>query len=87
MMAGYHLSQIEKGEYGTLSKVREEFEELCDAVLQDNRIMALCEVADMIGALEGWLEQYAPGFSWDDIFRMKAATRRAFADGTRKPRT
>jgi hypothetical protein len=83
---GYHAAHIERGEYGKLSKIREEFEELCDAVLQDNKVMALCELSDMLGAIEGWLEQNAPDITLHDLLAMKDATRRAFLDGTRTPR-
>lgn len=83
---GYHIAHIERGEYGKLSKIREEFEELCDAVMQGNGVMALCELADMLGAMEAWLEQNYRDFSLDHIVRMKDATRRAFEDGTRKSR-
>lgn len=83
---GYHKARIEPGEYGKLSKIREEFEELCDAVLQDNKVMALQELADMLGAMEGWLEANFKDVTLKDIFIMKKATRSAFEDGTRKPR-
>ena len=86
-MPGYHIAKIERGEYGKLSKIREEFEELCDAVNQGCTVMALCELADMMGAIRAWLERNAPGFTLGDLIVMADATDRAFKDGTRKPRT
>lgn len=84
---GYHLARIEKGEYGKLSKIREEFEELCDAVLQDNTVMAVNELSDMLGAMEGWMIENKISFTMEDLLVMMRATKRAFEDGTRKPRS
>lgn len=83
---GYHKARIERGEYGKLSKIREEFEELCDAVLQDNQVMALNEIVDLLGAIEGWMEQNPMGFSIEDMLKMARANAAAFKDGTRTPR-
>ena len=41
---GYHKVEIEKGELGEFSKIREEFEELQDAVGQDDSLLILCEI-------------------------------------------
>jgi len=38
----YHTREIEKGVLGEFSKIREEFEELEDAVLQGDSILTLC---------------------------------------------
>lgn len=81
---GYHLAPISKGAYGTSSKIREELEELEDSLAQNNRIMAACELADIVGAVKGLAENL--GFTWDDIMKMQEVTERAFKDGTRIPR-
>lgn len=79
----YHLKKIEKGVYGDVSKIREEFEELNDAIEQKNTIMVMCELADLVGAIEGYAEIVC-GISLHDIIIMKNATKRAFTTGHRK---
>lgn len=82
---GYHLRKIAtEGVYGQPSKIREELEELEEALEQENRIMALCELADLYGAIEGVANSL--GVSMKDVKNMAAATKRAFIDGTRKPK-
>lgn len=49
---GYHLKEIRKGVYGELSKVREEMDEMMDAVEQQSKILILIELCDYYGALE-----------------------------------
>lgn len=83
---GYHLREIPtKGTYGTPSKVREELEELEEALEQDNRLLALCELADLYGALEAVAE--TQGASMEDLRKMSDATKRAFRDGSRTSKT
>lgn len=81
---GYHLSQIPQGEYGELSKVQEEITEALDAEAQKNPVMVLIELADIVGAIEGYLETHHPTISMTDLVKMAAATRRAFQTGARK---
>lgn len=81
---GYHKTKIERGEFGELSKIREEFEELLDANAQSAKIMVLCELSDLIGAIEGYLKKYHPGFTMADLTQMSALTQSAFLDGSRK---
>lgn len=82
---GYHLRPIEtKGVYGETSKIREELEELEEALEQGNKILAHVELADLFGALEGVAEGL--GLSMLDVANMSEATRRAFSDGTRTPK-
>jgi hypothetical protein len=83
-MSGYHVREIPLGVYGQPSKIREELEELEDALGQENRIMALCELSDLYGALKGVAETL--GTNMTEVATMAAATERAFLDGTRKPR-
>lgn len=81
---GYHQANIPRGEFGEVSKIEEEVFELKDALAQNNRIMALLELADLVGAVEGFLEKHYPGFTIGDIGTMVAATKRAFQIGVRK---
>lgn len=81
---GYHLREIKKGEYGEISKIEEELDELKEALEQDNMIMAMCELSDVYGALVGYLEKYFPELTIEDLKTMSDATKRAFADGGRQ---
>lgn len=84
-MAGYHVADIPRGKFGEVSKIGEEFLELKDAVNQNNRIMALLELSDLIGAIEGFVEaEFGNTVSFDDLLKMKEATHRAFKEGKRK---
>lgn len=58
---GYHVRKIEKGTYGTLSKVVEELEEAIDAYEQGQDLMLLIELSDIIGAVEGVAKKYGMG--------------------------
>lgn len=49
---GYHKKNIEKGNIGEFSKIKEEFEELQDAFEQNDKILQICELTDLIGAIE-----------------------------------
>jgi len=82
-MSSYHLRPIViKGRYGTTDKVAEELDELNEALEQDNPILALCELADLYGAIEGVAETL--GVSMEAVAKMAAGTRRAFEAGERK---
>lgn len=80
---GYHIREIEKGTLGKASKIREELEELEDAECQGNKILAICELADIYGALEALATQKY-GLTMDDLQKMSEATAEAFRDGSRK---
>jgi phosphoribosyl-ATP pyrophosphohydrolase len=79
---GYHNKAIEKSEYGTFKKIREEFLELEDATEQNNKILAINELSDLIGAIEGYANSLS--ISLDDLIQMKELTKRAFENGVRK---
>lgn len=84
-MAGYHLTEIPRGEYGKLSKVIEEAMELKDAMEQGNKIMCLIELSDILGAIEGYLKmEYGNKIMLGHLEIMNAATKRAFESGHRK---
>jgi len=44
---GYHKRKIKKGKLGNFSKIREEFEELEDAVTQKISPLIICELCDI----------------------------------------
>ena len=79
---GYHKREIPKGEYGEFSKITEEYTELLDAYEQDDRILQLCELADLIGAIEAYSEVLL-GASLEDILKFMEKTKQAFVDGER----
>lgn len=81
---GYHLRDIPKGELGELSKVLEEVLEAQDGEEQSNKLLVLCELADIYGALRDYLQKKFPGFKMCDLKQMANATRRAFRSGRRK---
>jgi len=78
---GYHLKQIEKGNLGEISKIREEFEELMDANEQKNPVLEICELCDLLGAIEAYAKKW--NLTLRDLNNMKEATIKAFKDGTR----
>lgn len=79
---GYHKREIEKGTLGEFSKIREEFEELSDANEQDNPVLQICELCDMLGAIEAFAKKW--NLSIDDLMKMKSSTEQAFKDGSRR---
>lgn len=82
---GYHLKHIEKGQIGELSKIIEEVEELKDSWEQKNKVMALLELSDIIGAISYFLENhYSNKITVEDLITMSLATKRAFQSGKRK---
>ena len=81
--SGYHLTEIPKGTLGDMSKIEEEFAEFKDAMSQDNRIMALQELSDLIGAIEAFTVN-KHNVTLSDLIQMKNATKRAFESGHRK---
>lgn len=81
---GYHKAKIARGVYGEDSKIYEEVDEFADALDQNAQVMALVELADVIGAIEGWLEKHHPSITINDLVAMAAITRRAFETGKRE---
>jgi len=84
-MSGYHKKKITRGEFGTISKIIEEYEELIDAHEQGAKIMVLCELADLYGAMEGYIEREY-NLSMKDIEKMSSLTKKAFKDMVRVKR-
>lgn len=81
---GYHLTRITKGILGTSSKIQEELDELKDAESQDNKILVLCELADIVGAIDSYLCLRYNNITLKDLQIMSDATKRAFMNGQRK---
>jgi hypothetical protein len=82
-MAGYHVNEIPKGELGKLSKIQEELDELSDAEQQGVKILMLCELCDIVGAVEAYLKANFPGFGLHDLHQMAKLTAEAFKVGQR----
>jgi hypothetical protein len=82
----YHLRDIPRGEYGEFSKIAEEVAELEDSIEQGSRVMALNELSDLVGAIQGYLDKHHPGMEVDDLVFMAAITARAFKSGRRVAR-
>ena len=80
---GYHKKTIERHPFGTVGKIKEECEELLDAYEQDASILMLCELADLYGAMEGFLATRFPGIGMSDIRHMSNLTKSAFLEGER----
>lgn len=86
-MAGYHINELPRGEFGELSKVYEEIAELADAEEQGATLMLLQELSDTIGAIEGYLKKHHPSITLNDLIKMKDITKRAFEAGHRTPKS
>lgn len=84
MTIGYHLTRIPKGTLGEISKVQEELSEIIDALNQDNKVMALIELSDLIGAIKAFIiKNYNNSITIQDLERMADATKRSFESGER----
>jgi phosphoribosyl-ATP pyrophosphohydrolase len=77
----YHKRKIEKGVLGEFSKIQEEFEELLDAYEQDDAILQMCEMSDLIGAIELYAKKF--NLSLDDIIKFSNKTKQAFKENKR----
>jgi len=78
----YHTRHIPKGVYGELSKVFEEADELKDADEQGNPILVLNELADIVGAIDGFVNKYH-GMDIEDVIKMMRLNEKAFKSGHR----
>ena len=62
---------------------REEYEELTDAVNQGSKVMEICEMCDLIGAIKSYaFTQY--NLTLGDLIQFLEKTESAFKDGTRR---
>ncbi len=79
---GYHKVKIEKGVLGEYSKIKEEFEELTDAVNQNCKGLIICELCDLIGSIEEYIKKY--NLTLEDLKQFSDLTKEAFISGHRK---
>lgn len=79
---GYHKTKIPKGILGEFSKIEEEFLELKDAKEQGDKILILCEISDLFGAIEEYIKKW--NLTLYDIKQFSDKTKSAFKDKTRK---
>lgn len=80
---GYHKNKIKRGVFGEFSKINEEYDELLDAHEQNDKILMICELCDLIGAIEGYAEREFQ-ISLEDIIKFKNKTKNAFINGDRE---
>lgn len=78
---GYHVNEIDKGKLGEFSKVAEEFDELEDAYQQDCKVLIICELCDLIGAIEAYAGKF--NLTLNDLIQMKDLTKSSFKEGKR----
>lgn len=79
---GYHTREIAKGVLGEFSKIKEEFEELEDGVKQNVKPLIICELSDLIGAIEEYAKKF--NLSLDDLIKFSNMTKSSFKEGKRK---
>lgn len=79
---GYHNREIEKGVLGEFSKIKEEFEELEDAFEQSDKILQLCELTDLVGAIELYVENKF-NLTLEDLKKFSDKTKSAFKENKR----
>lgn len=79
---GYHLREIEKGVLGEFSKIKEEFEELEDAFLQKDNILILCELSDLVGAIDLFVNKNY-NLQISDVLAFANKTKESFKEGKR----
>ena len=79
---GYHKVDIQKGVVGEFSKIREEFEELQDAESQECKGLIICELCDLVGAIEEYAKKYSMTLA--DLKQFSDMTKSAFLEGKRK---
>jgi phosphoribosyl-ATP pyrophosphohydrolase len=78
---GYHKIEIKKGVLGEISKITEEYQELIDANNQENKVLVICELCDLIGAIEAYSQKY--NLSLPDLIKMMESTKSAFIEKKR----
>jgi len=79
---GYHKREIKKGVLGEFSKVQEEFTELFDAFEQTDKVLQICELTDLLGAIESFSEKQF-NLTIEDLLKFTNKTKSAFEEGTR----
>jgi hypothetical protein len=69
---GYHLREIPKGVFGEASKILEEAAEFAEALEQGTKLMAMIELSDMRGAIDGYIQKNHSGLTIADLERLPA---------------
>lgn len=79
---GYHKKEITKGVVGEISKIQEEFEELMDAQEQGDKVLQICELTDLLGAIEIFATENF-NLTIKDLYVFSKKTQEAFKEGKR----
>jgi phosphoribosyl-ATP pyrophosphohydrolase len=79
----YHKNKIIKGELKEFSKIVEEFSELVDAYEQGDKVLQICEMTDLIGAI-GLYSKDKFNLTIEDLIDFSNKTKEAFKSGKRK---
>jgi hypothetical protein len=77
----YHKNKIDKGIFGEFSKIKEEFQELEDAFEQSDKVLQICELTDLIGAIEEYSKKF--DLTIEDLLKFSDKTKEAFREGKR----
>ena len=79
---GYHKTAIIKGTLGESSKITEEYSEFEDALFQGDKVLQICELTDLIGAIEAYsIKEF--NLTLEDLIKFSNKTKSAFIDGSR----
>lgn len=78
----YHKNEIPKGVVGQFSKIQEEYLELEDAYQQGDKILQLCELSDLIGAINLYTKTEF-NMSLSDLISFSNKTMDAFKENKR----
>lgn len=70
----------QKGKVGTIEKVIEEVEELCEAHVDEDPALVLTEVSDVVGALMCYVAENFPKTDFDALVRRAKAKNKAKGD-------
>ena len=79
---GYHIREITKGTLGEFSKITEEYTELLDAFEQSNKVLQICELTDLLGAIKHYAQDKF-NLSLNDLISFNDLTENAFKNGKR----
>lgn len=81
--SGYHKSGFVKYNTGTLLKIKEEINECIDAEKQNDKLLLICELADVIGAVKMYIDNNDIGVTINDLDKFSQKTINAFKKGKR----
>lgn len=74
MKEGYHLKEIQKGQYGYFSKIEEIFMAAKDGEEQENPLMVLNELSTLLVVIDAYANRY--GMDLTDLINMATAKTR-----------